>query len=283
MAGHHQHRPRPARQRRLDHAAAPSAVPPTSASSLFAAPMRVERPAASTMAGDVGSPAHFSLPRWRRRRTGLPGRPRWLAPDRPRRRRAGGRCARPPPSRSAPSPLSSSTSARCVGCARRRLRVRMRKSEVFSFRTTVPPASRLRSSWRATCWHRPRAVSISSARRAGVAPEGRLGRDALDGPVRRHRAIVLAVHEAGEPAAELAVARFQLPRALRLQVGNGADTLRLHAPRCGRADAVDLAHRQRRQEGLGLRPADHREAGGLAATRTPAWPGTCWPTARSTR
>ena len=67
--------------------------------------------------------------------------------------------------------------------------------------------------------------------RAGVASERRLGRDAFDGPDRRHHAIVLAVHEACETPAELAEARFELLRALRLQVGNAAQAVRLHAPR----------------------------------------------------
>ena len=46
--------------------------------------------------------------------------------------------------------LSKMRSARCVGCAKLRVRVRMRKSDVLSFRTTLRPARPLRASWAAT-------------------------------------------------------------------------------------------------------------------------------------
>ena len=51
--------------------------------------------------------------------------------------------------------LSKISEARWVGCARRRLRVRMLKSEVFSLRTMLVPATPLRASWAATLSQSP--------------------------------------------------------------------------------------------------------------------------------
>ena len=69
--------------------------------------------------------------------------------------------------------------------------------------------------------------------------------------------------EEREPMPELAEPRHQLLLLQRLQVGDGLQAALLHAPRRDRADTVDLAHRQRRQEVLGLGAADDREAARL--------------------
>ena len=102
----------------------------------------------------------------------------------------------------------------------------MRKSEVLSFSTTLPPASALaRELGRHPLAQAARDLAQLARAEPVSLPEGRLGRDALDRAVGRHRAVVLAVRELREPPAELAEARRQLLLAQRLQVGDGRSPL----------------------------------------------------------
>ena len=130
----------------------------------------------------------------------------------------------------------------------------MRKSEVLSFKTTLRPARPLRASWAAT-----RSLSLLATSRSFSADPVSWrnvvsAEMLLVGPPGRDAAVVLAVGVKGEALAELAEARDQLRLRQRLQVGDGLESALLHAPRGDGADAVDLAHRQRREKALRFEP-----------------------------
>ena len=160
-------------------------------------------------------------------------------------------------------PVRKIRSARCVGSSRRRLRVRVLKSRVFSFSTTVWPARPCAFSRAATFSESLRRIGTRSSALARsvlkvVSAETLLA--SRSGDIRRG---VDAARQPIEALAHRPVASHEVAFLHRLELADRADAVAFQRGGESLADAPDERHRLAGQEGHGFRLADDREAARL--------------------